>query len=451
MIKFRCKCGQKIGFPDEQSGKICKCPKCNNTCRIPDITRPTGQYQETQNTSQSDDRSMPTPIESYSNRRLWLLYVCVFILFFMGIGYAIYTGNKNAKKAKAFYDMCDALIEKAEILTDQDELEKAIEKYITIKNLISNSKITSSNIDDLLNWTDERIPTLKNKIFANLHLPKLNKIKEEADISFNYEDFDSADKKYNHIVAFIKTNQKQEDVNFRSLYLYSQKHIDISERLKVASTYNVSDLCRNNRANVNRMYGKLIKDLKSLRQSSEVTVKIIAELKDMQAKTNAYYDKVKMQIKIAKREEEKGRQAKEKRRITARKRQLAEDRLRKQEKQAISKVKGVAEILAQKAKEAIKSALKAPSTASFENTTYLTYKKDSDVKEVLIAELDNIHGQYTHYCQLKQKYPDGMLLWFRGKVNSHNSYGAMIQSGWYYVFFYSPSQDYYVSITGDVR
>ena len=35
MIKFRCKCGQKIGVPDDAAGKRCKCPKCSAISIVP--------------------------------------------------------------------------------------------------------------------------------------------------------------------------------------------------------------------------------------------------------------------------------------------------------------------------------------------------------------------------------------------------------------------------------
>ena len=38
MIKFRCKCGQKISVPDEAVGKRGKCPKCQSILTVPQST-----------------------------------------------------------------------------------------------------------------------------------------------------------------------------------------------------------------------------------------------------------------------------------------------------------------------------------------------------------------------------------------------------------------------------
>lgn len=47
MIKFRCKCGQKISVPDEAIGRRCKCPKCQNITRVPSQIRPSSKSEET--------------------------------------------------------------------------------------------------------------------------------------------------------------------------------------------------------------------------------------------------------------------------------------------------------------------------------------------------------------------------------------------------------------------
>lgn len=37
MIKFRCKCGQKIGVQEKYAGKKCKCPKCSSIVDVPSL------------------------------------------------------------------------------------------------------------------------------------------------------------------------------------------------------------------------------------------------------------------------------------------------------------------------------------------------------------------------------------------------------------------------------
>jgi hypothetical protein len=99
-----------------------------------------------------------------------------------------------------------------------------------------------------------------------------------------------------------------------------------------------------------------------------------------------------------------------------------------------------ADVLEQKAKGIIKSQLKSPATASFQNVKYSIFSEDSNIRTVLVAELDDIHGQYSTYRKLKRKYPDGVLYWFSGEVNAQNSFGALIQSHWHCVIFFSPKE-----------
>ena len=48
MIKFHCKCGQKIGVEDEHAGKRAKCPRCKQIVRIPHANAPSHGATDTQ-------------------------------------------------------------------------------------------------------------------------------------------------------------------------------------------------------------------------------------------------------------------------------------------------------------------------------------------------------------------------------------------------------------------
>ena len=52
---------------------------------------------------------------------------------------------------------------------------------------------------------------------------------------------------------------------------------------------------------------------------------------------------------------------------------------------ADTRIKNAAQTLFPKTKDIIKSALKSPSTASFEDPTYAVYKSDEDIRDVLVC------------------------------------------------------------------
>lgn len=446
MITFSCTCGHKYQVSEKYAGKKVRCKHCNAIIQVPSMPP-----QEEQKKPLSDGQDEYISAEYGSKKKIWCMFALLISVFCIVIAFLFYVQHYNDKKEKALYATCEALVDEADTLIKQDELEHALEKYVTVRKLISDSEFNSSEINYLLEDSEDQIQTLKNIIFANKHLPELKNIEKEANTFFSNGDFDSAVKKYIYIIAFINKNQKQEDTNFNSLQNHSEKRLAFINNLKKALAYNQSDLSKLNRTDVDELYVELIKELSSLKHSCEENAKVVAKLENMKYKAVVYYNKMEGQMAIAKREEEYRRKAEESRRDAERKKQLAAKMLKKQEEAAAQKIKEIVPMLSKRAKEIIKSSLKAPSTSSFENTTYKIFETDSSIRNVLVAELDDMHGDYTHYSQLKQKYPDGLLVWFSGEVNAHNSFGAMIQNHWWCAFFYSSSQDYYEFFKGDVQ
>lgn len=307
MIAFSCTCGHKYEVPKKYAGKRVRCKHCDTIMKIP-----SGQPQEEQQFPLPDAPPVCTTTEYHSNRKIWCLSALLISVFCIGLGSVIYTQHNKDKKEKALYATCETLVEEAEAFIKQNEYKKALEKYITVQELISDSGFNSSAINYLLENTEDQIQTLKSKIFANLHLPELNEIKKEAYALFSNGDFDGAAEEYGQIIEFITTHQKQEDIHFKSLFSYSQKRIDFPIRWKIALAYTVSDLSKNSRANVDKMYTELIKELQSLKNYSEGIEKRISKLKDLQAEARAYYNEVERKYAEIQEKERLVRLAKEK-------------------------------------------------------------------------------------------------------------------------------------------
>lgn len=435
MIQFQCQCGKNYQVSEQYAGKKVRCKKCNSINIIPQDSpeefAEEASYQET----------------SFSN--YWLVLLCsgLFVLIIGGLGAAIYV---NYREEKVCLSYCIDLQAEAQDLWDQDEFAQAKEAYEKIIQEMSERSFDNTELDNIVQEAKNKIIEADNIVFAQKYLTDIKKQYKSSEDLFVSNKMSGAQRGYSQITSFIKEHKKEDDSDFSWINHACQKRLElitlIELRLKEPDAYKDQP-----RQKTISEYDQIINELSGIRNPNDEIEEMKSNFEQLKTQAIAYYDEVEKQLAIAEQEEEQRHQVEQRRLAAEKERQQAAERLRKQDEIADSTIKQKLPILAQIAKDAIKATLKAPSTALFENTEYLILKKDSDIKSVLVAELDDIHGQYTRYSQLKQKYPDGVLLRYSGDVDAQNSYGAQVRSRWYVTFFYSPSQDFYNSINGDVQ
>jgi hypothetical protein len=132
-------------------------------------------------------------------------------------------------------------------------------------------------------------------------------------------------------------------------------------------------------------------------------------------------------------------------------RRVEEEKSRKAEEEKRQRVMQIEEgkMLYEAATEMIKAQLKSPSTAVFSEVEHDVWWRDADVKELLAADV--FARDYNIYSKLKQKHQDGLLLWFRGKVDAQNTFGATVRSKWFCALFYSAKDKVIEHISSNIN
>ena len=425
MIQFKCQCGKKYLVPEQYAGKKVRCKECDAINIIPQDSP-----------EESAEETLYQEVPS-SNKILIFLCLGIIVLVLGGFGFLIYSQHTKVKECLTD---CESLHIQAQIKWDNKDYAGAKDIY---KNIIERALKTSTTNSELVSLTEdakEKIKEAEDILFAEKYLAEIKDGYHQAEGLLKSEKIGLARSKYREIVSFIKKHNKQNDDDFKWFIEASQKRIklilEIEDLLTGLDSYRYQP-----RHTILERYNAVLIDLANSHNTSDEDNSLATRLKELRKQANTYYDEQDEKKRLAEQERqwfatlEKTRQQEQKRLEEAQKQRQIDNEM------ADMRIKNAAQTLFPKTKEIIKSALKSPSTASFEDPTYAVYKSDEDIRNVLVAEWDNQYGDYTSFCQFKKQYPDAVILWFSGKVNAQNSFGAMLQTKWFCIYFYSPSQD----------
>lgn len=434
MTTFDCSgCGHQYQVSEKYAGKKVRCKKCNTINIIPGDN--SDEYIE--------ETSYP---ESGSGKKIMVILCLVTIAFIVG-GFGAIVYSQHTKVTECLAD-CESFHTQAQARWENKDYAGAKDIYKSILERTSQVSSNSKDLDFYIQGSKEKIHEADSLIFADKYLAEIKEKYQQATTLFMSKEMPEAQKIYQEIIGFLNEHQRQQDTHFSGIYNASQKKsklvsdiADIQSDFKdyyfeLTNLKNDQDIykMRSRIQETNQQCDSIIAELSSIPNPSSNIENLTVAFKQMKTELNDLYqskvNKAKLAVEIKNQfERELKRQEED------------ESRKRVVQESADKKIKDAAHTLFPKAKETIKSALKSPSSASFEDATYAVYKTDEDAKYVLVAELDDQHGEYTQYSQFKKDYPDGVILWFSGKVNAQNSFGAMLQTSWFCVYFYSPSQD----------